>query len=91
MLPPSLNPFAYATSLGKPEIQRVKIGFKTMPRRNSPDQIKDLDDLSDLGELVIDKRRDQRANAKKSRRNRHYEKQFIKNTITRVVKNVPPE
>jgi hypothetical protein len=52
-----------------------------MPRRNSPNDIQDLGDLSRLGELVVDKRLGQRANAKKSRRNRHYEKQFIRNTL----------
>lgn len=55
-----------------------------MPRRNSPNQIQDLADLSQLGEIVVDKRLGQRAQAKKSRRNRHYEKQFIRNTLTRV-------
>ena len=55
-----------------------------MPRRNSPNQILDLADLSQLGEVVVDKRLGQRAQAKKSRRNRHYEKQFIRNTLTRV-------
>lgn len=52
-----------------------------MPRRNSPNQIQDLDDLSQLSEIVSDKRRGQRSLAKKSRRNRHYEKQFIRNTV----------
>jgi hypothetical protein len=55
-----------------------------MPRRNSPNQIQDLADLSQLGEVVVDKRLGQRAQAKKSRRNRHYEKQFIRNTLMRV-------
>lgn len=54
-----------------------------MPRRNSPDQIKSLSDLSRLHEVVFDKRVDQRATAKKSRRNRHYEKQFIRNALAR--------
>ena len=58
-----------------------------MPRRNSPNQIQDLADLSQLGEVVVDKRLGQRAQAKKSRRNRHYEKQFIRNTLTRVTSN----
>jgi len=58
-----------------------------MPRRNSPNQIQDLADLSQLGEVVVDKRLGQRAQAKKSRRNRHYEKQFIRNTLTRVSSN----
>ncbi len=55
-----------------------------MTRRNSPNQINDLADLSQLGEIVIDKRQGQRAQAKKSRRNRHYEKQFIRNTLSRI-------
>ena len=52
-----------------------------MPRRNSPNEIQELSDLSRLGELVFDKRLGQRAIAKKSRRNRHYERQFIRNTL----------
>jgi len=58
-----------------------------MTRRNSPNQIQDLADLSQLGEIVIDKRLGQRAQAKKSRRNRHYEKQFIRDTLARVPSN----
>ncbi|BDX22087.1 hypothetical protein TUM22923_14080 [Polynucleobacter sp. TUM22923] len=54
-----------------------------MALRNSPNQIQDLDDLSQLGNIVCDKRRGQRSLAKKSRRNRHYEKQFIRNTLLR--------
>jgi hypothetical protein len=53
-----------------------------MPRRNSPNEIHGLSDLSRLSELVFDKRFGQRAIAKKNRRNRHYEKQFIRNTLT---------
>ena len=56
-----------------------------MPRRDSPNQIQDLEDLSRLNELVTDKRRGQRSTAKKSRRNRHYEKQFIRNTVMRIL------
>lgn len=52
-----------------------------MTRRNSPHSIKSLDELSHLDEVVLDKRLGKRANAKKSRRNRHYEKQFIRNTL----------
>lgn len=58
-----------------------------MPRRNSPNQIQDLDDLSQLDDIVSDKRRGQRSTAKKSRRNRHYEKQFIRNTVMRTPSN----
>jgi len=53
-----------------------------MPRRNSPRTIEDLDDLSHLDTIVVDKRSGQRASAKKNRRNRHYEKQFIRNSLT---------
>jgi hypothetical protein len=53
-----------------------------MARRNSPNDIQELGDLSRLDDIVIDKRRGQRAGAKKNRRNRHYEKQFIRNTLT---------
>ena len=52
-----------------------------MPRRNSPNDIRDLADLSRLGEFVVDKRLGQRTVAKKNRRDRHYEKQFIRNTL----------
>ena len=52
-----------------------------MPRRNSPNDIRELGDLSRLAELVVDKRHGKRAAAKKNRRNRHYEKQFIRNTL----------
>ena len=52
-----------------------------MPRRNSPNDIQNLADLSRLSDFVVDKRRGQRAAAKKNRRNRHYEKQFIRNTL----------
>lgn len=53
-----------------------------MPRRNSQKAIQSLNDLSHLGEIVVDKRSGQRASSKKNRRNRHYEKQFIRNTLT---------
>lgn len=52
-----------------------------MSRRNSPNDIANLGDLSRLGDFVFDKRQGQRASAKKHRRNRHYEKQFIRNTL----------
>lgn len=53
-----------------------------MPQRNSLNAIEDLSDLSHLDEIVVDKRSGQRASAKKNRRNRHYEKQFIRNSLT---------
>ncbi len=52
-----------------------------MSRRNSPNDIADLGELSGLSDSVFDKRQGQRAAAKKHRRNRHYEKQFIRNTL----------
>ncbi len=52
-----------------------------MPKRNSPNDIKELDDLNRLDDIVHDKRNAKRAVDKKTRRDRHYEKQFIKNTI----------
>ena len=52
-----------------------------MSRRNSPNEIADLGELSRLSDFVFDKRQGQRASAKKHRRNRHYEKQFIRNTL----------
>lgn len=53
-----------------------------MTRRNSPQSIQNLDDLSGLDRVVLDKRLGQRSSAKKNRRNRHYEKQFIRNALT---------
>jgi hypothetical protein len=53
-----------------------------MPRRNSPNSIEDLSGLSHLDDIVVDKRFGQRSSAKKNRRNRHYEKQFIRNSLT---------
>ena len=52
-----------------------------MPKRNSPNDIKEIDDLNRLEDIVHDKRNAKRAVDKKTRRDRHYEKQFIKNTI----------
>lgn len=54
-----------------------------MARRNSANDFKALEDLSRLSEIVVDKRSGKRADARKSRRNRHYEKQFLKNAMTR--------
>ena len=53
-----------------------------MTQRSSPNAIADLSDLSHLDDLVVDKRFGQRSSAKKNRRNRHYEKQFIRNSLT---------
>lgn len=56
-----------------------------MPKRNSPNDLQSLDDLSRLDEIIVDKRLDQRADAKKHRRNRHYGRQFIRNAIGRAL------
>ena len=53
-----------------------------MPCRNTPNSIKGLDDLNALERIVVDKQNGQRSSAKKNRRNRHYEKQFIRNALT---------
>jgi hypothetical protein len=54
-----------------------------MAKRNSPRDVQGLADLSRLTEIVVDKRIAKRAIAKKSRRNRHYENQFIRNTVAK--------
>ena len=53
-----------------------------MGKRTSPNAISDADDLSQLSTIVVDKRNGKRSGAKKGRRNRHYEKQLIKNAIS---------
>lgn len=52
-----------------------------MPRRNSLHEIQGLADLNRLGEVVVDKRQQQRATKKRNRRNRHVEKQFIRHAL----------
>ncbi len=51
-------------------------------KRNTPSSIQQVDDLNNLGEIIKDKRNAKRADAKKQRRNRHYEKQFIRNALS---------
>ena len=53
-----------------------------MGKRTSPNLIQDVNDLSQLNNIVQDKRNGKRAGTKKSRRNRHYEKQLIKNALS---------
>ena len=53
-----------------------------MAKRTSPNAIKDANDLSQLGNIVQDKRNGKRSGAKKGRRNRHYEKQLIRNALS---------
>ena len=52
-----------------------------MANRNSPSDIKDIDDLMRLDEIVVDKRNAKRSAAKKGRRDRHYKNQLIKNSL----------
>ena len=58
-----------------------------MPKRNSPNDIKHLDDLNDLQNIVVDKRNDKRKMEKRNRRNRHYNKLFIKIALTNHLEN----
>ncbi len=52
-----------------------------MTKLNASDKFKALDDLSGMAEFIVDKRFGQRSNAKKNRRNRHYENQFLRNAV----------
>jgi hypothetical protein len=62
-----------------------------MTKRNSPADIKSLDDLSRIDEIVVDKRLGKRATEKRNRRNRHYGKQFIKNSLSGSVVFAAPD
>ncbi len=55
-----------------------------MPKRTSVNDVKQLEDLDNIHEIVKDKRNDKRASAKKERRNRHYVKLLIKQQIKRL-------
>ena len=57
------------------------VGY-VMGKRTSPNAIESADDLSQLSTIVQDKRNGKRSGAKKSRRNRHYEKQLIRNALS---------
>jgi hypothetical protein len=52
-----------------------------MPKRTSPNQIQTITDLNNLDQIVVDKRNQKRADAKKGRRNRHYTKLLINQQI----------
>lgn len=60
----------------------VNLRVVNMTKRSSMKQVVSSDQLTNLNELVVDKRYGKRAKAKKARRNRHYEKQFLKNALT---------
>ncbi len=53
-----------------------------MAQRTAPNAVQDTFDLSQLAHIVVDKRNGKRSSAKKSRRNRHYEKQLIRNALS---------
>ncbi|MDZ7877218.1 MAG: hypothetical protein U5L45_06085 [Saprospiraceae bacterium] len=52
-----------------------------MPKRTSLNDVKEIDDLNDLEQLVKDKRNNKRSDAKKERRNRHYVKVLIRTQL----------
>jgi hypothetical protein len=52
-----------------------------MPKRTSINDVKEIEDLNDLEQIVKDKRNDKRSDAKKERRNRHYVKVLIKQQL----------
>ena len=52
-----------------------------MPKRTSINDVQVIEDLNDLDRIVIDKRNDKRADAKKNRRNCHYVKVLIKSQM----------
>jgi hypothetical protein len=52
-----------------------------MAKRTSINDVKMIVDLNDLSKIVVDKRNEKRANAKKERRNRHYVKLLITQQI----------
>lgn len=55
-----------------------------MPKRTSMNDVKKMEELNNLERIVIDKRNDKRAGAKKERRNRHYIKVLIKQQIKHI-------
>ena len=52
-----------------------------MPKRTSPNQVQSITDLNNLDKIVVDKRNEKRADAKKGRRNRHYTKLLINQQV----------
>lgn len=62
-----------------------------MTKRNSLYEIQTLDDLTMIDEIVVDKRNVKRSRDKQGRRDRHYKNQFIRNTLTSLLKseNIP--
>jgi len=52
-----------------------------MPRRTSVNDVKDIEQLNELDQIVKDKRNEKRSSAKKERRNRHYVKVLINHQL----------
>lgn len=52
-----------------------------MTRRTRPDGVASLEDLTDLDVLVVDKRQDKRARAKRLRRDRHYQRALLRQGV----------
>lgn len=58
-----------------------------MPKRNSPNDIKNLEDLNNLQNIVVDKRNVKRKAEKRNRRDRHYNKLFIKIALKNILES----
>ena len=52
-----------------------------MPKRTSINDVKEIEQLNDLNQIVNDKRNNKRSEPKKERRNRHYVKVLIKSQL----------
>lgn len=63
------------------KVQVTPFKLSDMPKRNAPNDIQSLHDLNDLENIVHDKRNHKRKDEKKHRRDRHYNKLFIKIAI----------
>ena len=71
--------------------QYIYKNYTAMPKRNSPNDIKNLDDLNDLQNIVVDKRNLKRKTEKRNRRDRHYNILFIKIAIKNHLENAEEE
>lgn len=56
-----------------------------MPKRNSPNDIQSLDDLTMIDDIVVDKRNAKRSRDKKGRRDRHYKNHLIKHCLKQLL------
>ena len=57
------------------------LDINSMPKRTSINDVKEIEQLNDLNQIVNDKRNNKRSEAKKERRNRHYVKVLIKSQL----------